>query len=193
MIPGFIKKNRTGSVFTTAQFPERDMYSDMHAGIKNKIVFTGKSKYGEGLFARQFIPKGSIITKITGKHIQFDEAVLLGEKESYPLQVGLSEYIAHDLQALWHYINHSCDPNCGITENLEVIAIKDIHKAEELFYDYSTTMLEKHWTMKCTCNAANCRHIIADFDTLVPGRQQYYLDLGVVQGFIKKYLNHNNA
>lgn len=45
-------------------------------------------------------------------------------------------------------------------------------------------MSEKNWTMKCYCNAPNCRGEIKDFDTLPSELQRYYLDLGIVQNFI---------
>ena len=151
------------------------------------------SKFGKGLFAKEQIFKGDSITKIVGRNIKFDEAVLLGEKESYPFQVDLHAYIAPTRNAVWQYINHSCNPNCGVNQNLELIALRDISKGEELFYDYSTCMLERHWTMKCHCNAEYCRHIISDFDTLSPERQKYYLELDVVQRFITKYLNRKNV
>ena len=150
------------------------------------------SKFGKGLFAKEQIFKGDLITKIVGRKIKFDEAVLLGEKESYPFQVGLHAYIAPTRNAVWQYINHSCNPNCGVNQKLELIALTDIAKGEELFYDYSTCMLERHWTMNCHCKAENCRHVISDFDTLSPDRQKYYLELGVVQKFITKYLNSKN-
>lgn len=184
-----------------------DFYMNLHAlpqlkwerfpGInlfnKHNRVNIGISKFGKGLFATNSIPKGSIITNISGSAMQFDEAASLGDKESYPFQVGLSDYIAPNLNTIWQYINHCCEPNCGVNENFEIVAIRNIKNGEELFYDYSTTMLEKHWTMKCMCNAPNCRHIIADFDTLLPNRQQYYLKKGVVQHYIKQYLNKQNA
>jgi len=171
----------------------KDLLSSNRLSYKKPIVNIGISKFGKGLFAEDTIYKGNIVTRITGSPMKFDEAILLGEKESYPFQVDLYEYIAPYQNTIWQYINHSCNPNCGVNENLEIIALQDIKEGQELFYDYSTTMLEKHWTMKCGCNAANCRHIIADFDTLLPERQQYYLNKGVVQQFIKTYLKDTYA
>jgi len=171
----------------------KDLFRIIRPSDKCPIVNIGVSKFGKGLFAEKTISKGSLITNITGSPMKFDEAILLGEKESYPFQVGLSEYAAPNRNDAWQYINHSCDPNCGVNENLEIIAIKNIKKGDELSYDYSTSMLERHWTMKCHCHSKNCRHIIADFDTLLPERQKYYLRKGVVQKFIKTYLSHSNV
>ena len=157
------------------------------------MITVGISKFEKGLFAKMDIFKGGLITKIVGRKIEFDEAVLLDEKESYPFQIGLTEYIAPGEGTLWRNINHSCDPNCGVNQKLELIALRDIAKGEELFFDYSTSMLERHWTMECHCRSENCRHIISDFDSLLPDRQKYYLELGVVQKFITNYLNLKNV
>jgi hypothetical protein len=167
----------------------KDLLRIVRPLYKYPMVNIGVSRFGKGLFAEKTISKGSIITNVTGRHIKFDEAASMGEQESYPFQVGLSEYITPNLNTIWQYINHCCAPNCGVNEKLEIVAIKDIKIGDELFYDYSTTMLEKHWTMKCGCNAVNCRTVIADFDTLLPDRQLYYLKKGVVQKFIINYLN----
>jgi hypothetical protein len=170
--------------------PDKKDTLNIISSLKKQRRFTvGISKFGKGLFSKEIILKDSLIMNISGRLMKFDEAVLLGEKESYPFQVELFEYIAPDQNDFWQYINHSCEPNCGVNEKLEIIALRDIEKGEELFYDYSTTMLERHWTMQCQCNSKNCRHIISDFDTLITDRQKYYLGKGVVQNFIKKYLN----
>jgi hypothetical protein len=173
-----------------------EFLNEDHVGLLSMVDRSGKlsrvrlgiSKFGKGLFADETILNGSLITTITGYPMNFIEAVSLGEKESYPFQVGISEYIAPDRNAMWQYINHSCDPNCGVNEHLEIVAIREIKIGEELFYDYSTTMLERHWTMPCQCNSENCRRIIADFDTLLPGKQKYYLGIDMVQKYIKAYL-----
>ena len=171
----------------------RNTHSGIHIFNKHKQVTIGISKFGKGLFATENIRSGSIITYVSGSVMKFEEAASLGEKESYPLQVGLFEYIWPNQHTIWQYINHCCEPNCGVTENFEIIAIRNIKNGEELFYDYSTTMLEKHWTMKCLCNTQSCRHIITDFDTLLPETQQYYLNKGLVQQFIKHFLKTINS
>jgi hypothetical protein len=171
----------------------KDLLRIVRPLYKYPMVNIGVSRFGKGLFAEKIIAKGSLITNVTGRTIKFDEAASMGEQESYPFQVGLSEYIVPNPDTIWQYINHCCEPNCGVNEKLEIVAVKDIKIGEELFYDYSTTMLEKYWTMKCRCNAANCRTVIADFDTLLPGRQLYYLKKGIVQQFIINYLNSKHA
>lgn len=151
------------------------------------MVSVLQSKFGKGLFAIQDIKSGTRILKITGQVISKSEALSLGNLECYPLQIAIDKYIApFPLQNnLWGFSNHSCDPNCGIKEDKYLIAIRDIKAGEELLYDYSTTMLEKHWTMPCYCGSPACRTIVGDFDLLPIDIQQKYYKLGVILQFIK--------
>ena len=86
------------------------------------------------------------------------------------------------------FLNHSCVPNTGVTDDRWLVALHEIAPGEELRYDYSTTMHENRWTMACRCGATDCRGLVTDFRLLSPVRQQHYLRLGVVQPFIVRAL-----
>ena len=158
------------------------------------MVTVQQSKFGKGLFAIQNIESGTKILKITGQEISKSAAISLGDFECYPLQIAIDKYIAPFPlpKNLWGFANHSCNPNCGIKDDQYLIAIKDIKAGEELFYDYSTTMLEKHWTMPCSCGSSTCRNTITDFDLLPIDVQQKYFKLGIILQFIKTYLYGQN-
>ena len=146
------------------------------------------SKFGLGLFATRDIPEGTVLLYLSGRRIHFYEALTLGEKESYPIQVSADNYLMTEFP--FYFTNHSCDPNCGVNENLELISLKKIRKGEEIFWDYSTSMLERHWTMYCDCGSEVCRKIITDFDHLPKEIQEYYTNLGIVQPFIKELIDN---
>jgi len=146
------------------------------------MVSVQKSKFGKGLFATVDIPKNTIVTRVTGRRMNFAETIALEEKESHTLQTGPDQYILCEPPFL--YSNHSCDPNCGLTPNLEMITLEPIKKGQELFWDYSTSMLERHWTMRCSCGSANCRGIITDFDLLPQELQTSYIHRNIVLPFI---------
>ncbi len=145
-----------------------------------------KSKNGKGVFAACPLPAGLALLEITGKKLSFEDTLKLGDKESYALQVDDHEYIA--LHFPFFLVNHSCNPNCGITPELVFKTIKAINKGEELRWDYSTSMYERSWTIPCNCGAPNCRKVIADFDTIPAEQQQYYLRQDIVLPFIRKKL-----
>lgn len=156
--------------------------------IDNEYIEVRNADEGKGLFAARDIPSGTVLLKIEGKQISFADTVALGENESYCLQVGMDKYIA--LHFPFFLSNHACCPNCGVTEKLEFKTITSVKKGEELRWDYSTSMLERHWTMQCECGCSNCRKQVADFDLLPRNVQQKYLKQGLVQPFIAAYLGY---
>lgn len=79
-----------------------------------------KSKHGKGIFATSNFSKGDILFKISGQPLSFNQTLDLGEDECYCLQVGYNNYIIPD--APFHLSNHSCMPNCGINETMNLIA-----------------------------------------------------------------------
>ena len=151
-----------------------------------ETVTIGESKFGKGIFAAKNLSPGNVLMHITGTPLTFEDTVALGNKESHSMQVGLHQYILVEPPFL--YSNHSCDPNCGITENLELVTIRPVSKGEELTWDYSTSMLERHWTMKCHCGANRCRGIVKDFDRIPIEIQQEYLEQKIVLPFIIRAL-----
>ncbi|HUS02109.1 MAG TPA: SET domain-containing protein [Chitinophagaceae bacterium] len=147
-----------------------------------ETVIVKDSKFGKGIFAPVYLPKKSVLFKIKGKPITFEETLKLGEDECYTLQVTMDKYIIPDHP--FHLSNHSCQPNCGINRKMEFITLQDINAGEELCWDYSTSMMERHWTLQCNCGYPDCRHIIGDFDLLPAPVQERYLDMRVVLPFI---------
>src|SRR5215204_514310 len=99
------------------------------------------SRFGKGLYTFEDISEGTPICSVKGRSISFKETLLLGDRESHALQVHLDKYILCEPPFL--YSNHSCEPNCGLNSDLELFTLKSIKKGEELFWDYSTSMLER--------------------------------------------------
>ncbi|MBL8062530.1 MAG: SET domain-containing protein-lysine N-methyltransferase [Anaerolineales bacterium] len=59
-------------------------------------------------------------------------------------------------------LNHSCDPNVILdTENMSMVACKDIAKGEELYFFYPSTEWEMNAPFICLCGASNCIHVVA--------------------------------
>jgi uncharacterized protein len=155
-------------------------------------IFIDKCSFGRGGFAAQNITKGEVILTFTGKIITLDEVLAKDEQlVGNPLQIETKTYI--DLEEPSVFINHHCNPNAGIVNTHTLVALVDIGKNEEIFYDYSTSMSEKDepWTMECGCSAANCRKTIEDFHDLPTSIKEKYLQLGIVQEFIVR--EHNSV
>ena len=155
------------------------------------IVTIKDSKLGKGLFSLQTFSKGASIIKINGEKLNFSDSLELGDKESYCLQVGIDDYIIPE--APFIYSNDSCNPNAGFNHKLELVALRRIETGEEICWDYSTSMLERHWTMHCHCGSPYCRHLITDFDFLPKHTQKFYLHRRIVLPFIVSYLEESSS
>lgn len=75
-------------------------------------------------------------------------------------------YVPPDLNYLsiaWH-LNHSCKPNVGFSESYDFVAMRNIKKGEELFWDYCFDESNPDFKMKCSCGSKKCRGIITGND-----------------------------
>ncbi len=81
------------------------------------------------------------------------------------------------------YINHSCNPNCGIKNKLEIVAMRDIEPGEEINIDYAM-MESSEYSFKCNCGATNCRVIVTGNDWEIKELQERY------KGYFSDYLQH---
>jgi hypothetical protein len=138
------------------------------------------------VFAKRAIRRGEIILVFGGALIDFAETKRRGPRECMAIQVGPDQYI--DTQPPGVFANHSCAPNAGIRNDRDLVALRDIPMGEEIRYDYSTTMDEKSFTMRCRCGAPGCRQVVRDFSELPAGIQEYYLSRGLVMSFIVERL-----
>lgn len=156
------------------------------------LTEVSESKFGKGVFARSFIPAGTVLFRVdSGEEMDLEATRQRGEKESHPLQVDIDRYILCGPPFI--YYNHSCNPNCAVNTQFEFITLKNIREGEEMFWDYSTSMLERSWTMKCACGEKNCRLVVTDFDLLPIMVQEKYLRLTIVLPFIKHIMRQHHA
>lgn len=136
---------------------------------------------GQGLFAARAYAAGERLFILRGR--------LFGSQHrdddwfAHSFQLDRNLYLYPEVME-GRYINHSCEPNAGLREDLEMIALCDIPAGAEICFDYSTCMSEKAWTMACACGAPLCRRRIGDFHDLPFETKRRYLKLGVVQRFI---------
>ncbi|MFY7967456.1 MAG: SET domain-containing protein-lysine N-methyltransferase, partial [Pirellulaceae bacterium] len=116
------------------------------------------------MFAATDFKHVETILRFSGALIDFAAMLRKGVNQANPLQISANRYI--DLEAPGVYANHSCDPNAGIRNDTDLVAIQPIRRGEEIRYDYSTTMWEDHWTLICHCGSNQFRGLVADFPTL---------------------------
>lgn len=75
----------------------------------------------------------------------------------YALAVGNGVFMLWDEDPReWAPQNHSCDPNTALS-GLDLIALRDIHRGEELTIDYAAFSNPDAAPFECVCGATNCR------------------------------------
>jgi len=154
-------------------------------------VRVDRSPFGRGVFAARPFAPGEKILAVTGDRIDARRLNVYGwtweawERYAEPIQTHRYEYTDPDPPG--RYVNHSCEPNAGLTPGLILIALAGIGEGEEIFIDYSTTMDEDGlWTMECGCATPSCRGTVEDFWRLPAALRYQYIEAGVVQEFIAR-------
>ncbi len=122
---------------------------------------------GYGVFAREPIPKGTILWVLCRLDIIFSPADAAAFPPAY--QPILERYAYTDAAGqvilCWdhgRYLNHSCDPTMlGVGGAIE-IAVRDVAAGDEITCEYATLNLSE--PMQCRCGAPGCRGLIDSAD-----------------------------
>lgn len=160
------------------------MASYISPKVKNKF----SEAAGRGLFAIEKIQKGEIVADFTngiGEYVDSKKADELFKKGyDHMIQVDDDLFFAAVKKSNFEdadYINHSCNPNCGIKDKLKIVAMRDIQSGEEITIDYAM-MESSDYDFQCNCGFANCRKTITGDDWKIKELQQKY------NGYFSDYL-----
>lgn len=145
-----------------------------------KVNLGPSSIQGTGVFANQDFSEGAEILTIDDSHLVTNESELSKEDLEYNADYFDGKIII--MQEPERCINHSCDPNSyvkTIKGVRKVIALKPIHKDQEITFDYAVNG-DNDGTFPCHCGAARCRKIYQGnfFKLPLPLQLEYlpYLD-----------------
>lgn len=133
---------------------------------------------GKGIFATRTIRSGEVV--ITGVVKE-----QLSENHSHAAQVAIDRYVI--FEGLIQYVNHSCEPNCGLSINEmgghDFVARKNIEAGQEVTFDYAMRNYSvEHFPTTCQCGAPECRGMITGWKDLPEERKRDY------EGFVAPYL-----
>lgn len=172
----------------------------MVKSIVSKKTEIRKSKTdGVGTFAIEDIKKGEMVYIRGGELMKMDEAYNYkpGEcpdgiwpitDEYYLGARNEEEFINQKV-----YVNHSCEPNCGMRGEITCVAMRDIKAGEELTQDYGL-LDNSDYKLECACGSPNCRKIITGQDWKIKELQDKYYDYFAqyLKEKIDKMRNQNN-
>jgi len=136
-----------------------------HLRRQKKYTMKGNAIAGYGIYANQHMKANEVIFRgegmaqriTTRRYVENSWSVKEKEtfrKYAYPLSKEVF-LLWDDNPANWAPQNHSCDPNTRY-EGLNVVALRNISKGEELTLNYADFLDEHMEPFDCRCGAANC-------------------------------------
>lgn len=136
---------------------------------------------GMGIFARAAIQPGEIVEIIGGR--------VMTEAEFRTFQTTADHYNAVQIGEHLHLVertsvtqqragslNHACDANLWLADEVTIVARRAITAGEELTIDYVLFTAQPAWSLEqpCHCGAMVCRQQITGEDWRLPAVQQRY-------------------
>lgn len=131
---------------------------------------------GFGSFATEGIPPGSVIATFGGTASTFDGLRRFStERISRSIQVETDLFFVGPIEREpGDSINHSCDPNCGMRNATQVVAMRAISVGEELTFDYAMSDMAPYDEFDCSCASPLCRKRVTGLDWRLPALQERY-------------------
>ena len=133
---------------------------------------------GRGLFCIAPISAGDVVVVKGGSVFNRVKRDFLAETLG-PAEIQIDDHLfigpvtPEERDASMMYLNHSCEPNVGISGQIVFRAMRDIAPGEELTFDYATGD-DDDWVMECNCGAPTCRKRVTGLDWRLPELQKKY-------------------
>ncbi len=156
--------------------------------MESRILIVKRARNGKGLFVKKNFKSKQKIFEIKGKLVHESKLMDLDKKTRYNTFRFDGKFYLTPKGEFGDYLNHSCNPNCGIKKEgkkLFAIAIKNIKSGEEIVMDYSTIIADDdYWLMRCKCGYKKCRRKIGKFSKLSKNKKENYIKKRIVPKFI---------
>jgi hypothetical protein len=132
-------------------------------------------KSGNSIFALEPIKKGELIAVFGGVVYEWETFIHLPERERMLcLQVEDRHFLVPRPIGEGDYVNHSCNPNAGLSGQIGLVAMRDIQIGEEVCFDYAMCDTMPYDEFDCLCGAPNCRGQVSGNDWQRPELQKRY-------------------
>lgn len=130
---------------------------------------------GNGIYALQPINQGELVAVFGGVVYEWDAFIHLPDRErSLCLQVEDRHFLVPRPIGEGDYVNHSCDPNAGLSGQIGLVAMRDIKTGEEVCFDYAMCDTMPYDEFECECGSATCRGYVSGNDWQKPELQKRY-------------------
>jgi SET domain-containing protein len=113
---------------------------------------------GRGVFAVKTIRKGETIAVWGGCVIGPDKVrALPREEKRLMIEVEEDRFLYSTTESPADWVNHSCDPNSGLSGQIVLVAMRNIAVGEEITFDYAMSDGNRFEEFVCFCGTARCR------------------------------------
>ena len=130
---------------------------------------------GNGIYSLEPINKGELVAVFGGVVYEWDAFIHLPDIErSLCLQVEDRHFLVPRPIGEGDYVNHSCNPNAGLSGQIGLVAMRDIKVGEEVCFDYAMCDTMPYDEFDCACGNANCRGRVSGNDWQRPELQKRY-------------------
>jgi hypothetical protein len=144
---------------------------------------------GLGIFATAPIAAGTTVCGFGGHVVHRDEFTTLDEDlQTHSIQIDDDLYLVSlPPYAPADYVNHGCDPNCGLFGSSLVVTMRDVEAGTELCFDYAMSDTNDYDEFVCECGAPACRRLVTGGDWKLPELQERY------RGWFSAYIERRIA
>jgi SET domain-containing protein len=138
----------------------------------------GETPIGLGLIAEETLEEDAIVEKLEGRIVPYAKIPENDIRNAF--EVGDDRWIVPQSNA--RHLNHSCDPNCYISDNLDVVVLRKVYQGDELTVMYNEVTLETYmktgsvlpgWderrSFDCYCGTPKCIGRIDRYIVPLPG------------------------
>ena len=118
---------------------------------------------------------GELVAVFGGVVYEWDAFIHLPDIErSLCLQVEDRHFLVPRPIGEGDYVNHSCNPNAGLSGQIGLVAMRDIKVGEEVCFDYAMCDTMPYDEFNCGCGSKNCRGQVGGDDWKKPVLQKRY-------------------
>lgn len=126
-------------------------------------------KGGRTLVAREPVEAGELAVVWGGEIVHASRLGALTPAERLlTIQVEEDLYLVSGRDGPADWVNHSCDPNCGLRGQIALVALRRLEPGEEVCFDYAMSDGTPYDQFDCGCGAALCRGRITGEDWRKP-------------------------
>ena len=123
-----------------------------------------RNEYGLCAIATRDLDTGVAVARFEGEIVPYEEL----PEDEIPYALNLEDGRWLIPRTLARYLNHSCDPNCRIDDQLRIVTKRQVAAGDELTYSYVLVDRDQYerspeqffwherWTFDCRCGSANC-------------------------------------